>query len=442
MIPEIIRYLNTEVWEIRLKNLSPAKTFFIRYLRVLILAIRGFGRHECPRRASALTYYSMLNIVPLAAVVFGIAKGFGLDKMAEARILQLAEQGNWQSDITNQILTFSRTLLEHTKGGLIAGVGVVLLFWTVISILGKIEESFNAIWEVRKSRPLVRKFSDYIAIMVFSPILLIISSSVTVLVAGSIKVILQKIALLGAFSPVILFMIKFLPYFSVWILLTLLYLVMPNTKVPLRSGILAGIAAGTIYQVTQWIYIKFQIGVASYGAIYGSFAALPLFLVWIQLSWMIFLFGAEIAFANENYETYGFHPNYSRLSVTSKKTLVLRILHLLVKRFSKGEKPLGADQIAHVLEIPERLVRQLLHELIGVGLVTETTKGEEDDVAFQPGWSIETITIKYALDMYERQGDNYIPLPSSDETEKISMYLKNINDLVEKAPGNVPFKEI
>jgi membrane protein len=146
-----------------------------------------------------LTYYSLLNVVPVVAVVFGIAKGFGLEKAVEKQILQIADKANWQADVTNQILGFAHSLLEQTKGGLIAGVGVVLLLWTVISILGKIEDSLNDIWEVRKSRTLARKFSDYIAMMVFAPVLFIISSTATVLVASQVKVIVNKIALLGVF---------------------------------------------------------------------------------------------------------------------------------------------------------------------------------------------------------------------------------------------------
>jgi membrane protein len=418
------------------------KVFFIKYFRILVLAIWGFGKDECLRRASALTYYSMLNTVPLIAVAFGIAKGFGLGKLIEKQIIQMAGKGNWQGEITDQILTFSRNLLEHTKGGVIAGVGIILLFWTVISILGKIEESFNAIWEITRSRSLVRKFSDYLSVIVLTPILFIISSSLTVLFSSQIKLIVQKIAFLGTFSLLILSLLKLLPYVSICLLFIMLYIVMPNKKIPFRSGALAGISAGVIYQVVQWIYVNFQIGVAKYGAIYGSFAAIPLLLVWIQLSWMIVLFGAEIAFAYENMETYGFHPDYSKLSISSKKTLVLRIFHLLAKRFAQGEKPLSANQIAQVLEIPVRFVRQLLHDLMSVGLVVETAEGTNHDTGFQPGRTIEDITVKSALDMYEQIGSGELPPTSSGEAEKISVILKDISDEIEKSPKNLTLKEI
>jgi membrane protein len=217
---------------------------------------------------------------------------------------------------------------------------------------------------------------------------------------------------------------------------------MPNTRIPLRSAILGGIAAGTIMQIVQWAYIKFQIGVTSYGAIYGSFAALPLFLAWLQMSWMIVLFGAEIGHANEHYETYGFHPDYSRISVSAKRLLMLRIFHLLTKRFSLGEKPLSVRQIAHAVEIPVRLVESLLRELSEVGLVVETAKGSTSEVAFQPGRTIEEITLKFVLDEHEKYGVTKIPDYRSDDAEKIAEHLKEISETIEKSPGNVRLKDI
>ena len=442
MISRILYFFKTVIWEIRLKDLTPGKAIFVRCLRIPLLAWQKFNKDGCAKDASALTYYSLLNMVPVFAVAFAITKGFGLEKLIKNQILHMAEKGNWQTEVTNQIINFSNSFLGHAKGGIIAGVGVILLLWTVISILGKIEESFNRIWEVRKPRTLVRKFSDYMTMMVLAPILFVISSSITLVVASKVKFIVQRIALLGTLSQVIFFLLGFLPYVSMWVLLTVLYIMMPNTKISLRSGILAGIAAGTIYEIIQWIYIKFQIGVAGYGAIYGSLAALPLLLVWIQLSWMIVLFGAEIAFANENYETFGFQPDYSQVSISSKKVLVLKIFHLLVKKFSQGEKSLNVNQIAQSLEIPIRLVRQLLDELINVGLVVETAKGIRGEAGFQPGRTIENITVKYTLDEYEKVGITKIPDNPSIEGEKISRYLKDISETIEKSPGNVTLKEI
>ena len=442
MISKILYFFEKGIWEIRLKDLPPVKAFLIRYFRVVLLALYGFMRNGDQKTASVLTYYSLLNLVPLVGVAFGIAKGFGLEKLIHNQILEMAQKANWQAEITSQLLSFSQSILEQAKGGVIAGVGVIMLFYTVISIFGKIEDSLNAIWEVRRPRTLIRKFSDYLTMMVLAPILFIISSSVTVLVASQVKGIVQKIVLLGAFSSVIFFLLSLLPYFSIWILLVILYLVMPNTRVPLRSAIVGGIVAGTIFQAVQWIYIKFQIGVASYGAIYGSFAALPLFLAWIQLSWTIVLLGAEIAYASEHYETFGFHPDYSRISDHSKKIAMLRIFHLLVKRFSQGEKPLPLIRIAQALEIPVRLVCQILSEMADVGLVAEIAIENHQEIAFQPGRSIEHLTIQQVLDIYERRGESGPPAAPSGEAEEIANSLKEISEIVKKSPANVTLKEI
>ena len=442
MISRIAHFFETGIWQFQLKDLPRVEAFFVRALRVLLLAGRRFVLDNCQRTASVLTYYSLLNVVPVLAVAFAVAKGFGLRKVIENQIMQIAEKANWPPEITNQLLTFSHNFLEHAKGGLIAGVGIILLLWTVISILGKIEGALNEIWEVQKSRAMVRKFSDYLAMMVLAPVLLVVSGSATVLVASKITAVLRELSFLGVFGNVILLLLNLLPYVSIWVLLTALYLVMPNATIPFRAAVLGGIAGGTVAQVVQWVYVRFQIGVSSYGAIYGSFAALPLFLGLVQMSWMIVLFGAEIGYAGEHYETYGFHPDMTRISASSRRVLMLRICHLLVKRFSSGEKPLTAGEIAKALQIPARLVQSLLRELAEAGLAAETARGFRGEVAFQPGMTIENITIQFAIDTYETHGAASVPEHPPDSEDDISRYLKEISQAVEKLPANVRLKDL
>ena len=433
----------TGIWQAPIEGLPLIKAYSIRCLRIVILAVRKFIQHDNSRTATVLTYYSLLNIVPLFAVVFAIAKGFGLKKFVVKQITEMAEKANWQASVTDQIINFSESVLTQAKGGVIAGVGIVLLLWTVISILGKIEDSFNIVWEAKKPRTLMRKFTDYLTILFIAPVLLAVSSSITIVATGEIKVIVENIKLLGAFSSVIFLLLKLLPYFTMWLLLTAVYLIMPNEKVPIWSGIVGAVVAGTLFQIVQWVYIKFQIGVATQSAIYGSFAALPLFLGWLQISWMIMLFGVEIAHANEHYETFGFHPDYARVGNASKKLLVLRIYHLLVKKFAAGEKPLTLPEIAHSLKIPVSFVREILSGLSAKGLVVEIAKGIRKEASFQPGRTIEEITVKEVLDAYERGEDTGFASAQSDESaEKLSLYIKTLYEDMEKSPGNVKLKEI
>ncbi|OPY81732.1 MAG: hypothetical protein A4E65_01003 [Syntrophorhabdus sp. PtaU1.Bin153] len=442
MVSGLVRFFTRDILNVRLKDLPRFQALCIRYLRMFILAAHKFFKDGCALRASALTYYTLLSIVPVFAMAFGIAKGFGLQGVIRRRIMEVAAQANWPEEIVLRILAFSDSMLASTKGGIIAGAGLLLLCWTVVSILGRVEESFNHIWEIRRPRTLVRKFSDYIAIVVFSPLLLIISSSVAVVVTGRMGAILHDIKFLGILAPAVVFALRLLPYVSIAIMLTLNYMVIPNTRVPLKSAVVAGIITGIIYQLVQVIYIKFQIGVAHFGAIYGSFAVLPLFVAWVQVSWMIVLLGAEVAVAHESHETYGFGLDFTTLSRATRRNLALTIFYLVVKRFLTGESAMSPRQIARTLEIPLRLVRQILNELSSAGMVVETTKVVNHEATYQPGRTVENMTIWAALEAYEQFGTTLAPDVSSEDGEKINRCLENISEAIKGAPENVRLKDL
>ena len=436
---KVIHFVRTDIWRVRAKDLSRIRYFLVKQLRILILTVRGFGKDKCPLSASALTFYSVLSIVPVVAMAFGIAKGFGFQNLLEK---QLLEKFQGQEEVMNRVVTFARTLLENTKGGVIAGIGVVFLLWTVIKLLSQIERSFNGIWEVKTHRTYGRKFSDYLSIMLISPILFILASSATVFITTQIKTITQKVALIGMFSPLIFFMLKFIPYGLIWILFTFMYMLMPNTKVNFSSGLISGVIAGTIYQIAQWGYIAFQVGVAKYNAIYGSFAALPLFLIWIQLSWLVVLFGAEISFAYQYVDTYEFEPDGRVISPAFKKLLSLQISRLVISRFFKAEPPLSAFRIAKTLEIPIRLVQQLLDELVEARILSETEAKKNKDVSYQPARDINTITINTVIEALERNGVDNIPVAQTTELSHLSQALETLNEEIEKSPSNRLLKDI
>ena len=438
-IKAIISFIKDDIWRIKTRKLSWAKSFWIKQLRILLLAVRGFAEDKCQLRASALTFYSLLSIVPVLAMAFGIAKGFGLDKILEQ---QLYEKIPGQVEVIEKIVGFANSFLENTQGGLIAGIGVGILFWTVIKVLGNIENSFNDIWGIKKARSLGRKFSDYLSIMLICPLLFIMSSSITVLITSQVTLIIQKVSLLGAISPVIMALLKLLPYGVIWIMFTFIYIFMPNTKVSFSSGLLGGIIAGTIYQVVQWAYIAFQVGVSKYGAIYGSFAALPLFLVWLQISWLIVLFGAEISFAEQNVDTYEFEPDCLKVSQGFKKLLALQITQLCVNNFAQEASPWTAQDISHHLELPIRLVNQVLYDLTEAGILSEVKLPGSQMAGFQPAIDIEKITIHKVLNILDNNGLDNIPLIESEELSAIKTALEDFDKSFADSPENKWLKDI
>ncbi|MCK4390369.1 MAG: YihY/virulence factor BrkB family protein [Desulfobacterales bacterium] len=439
MIEKVTEFIKTDMWRIRSRTLPWTKSIWIRPLRIITLSLRGFHEDKCLFRASALTFYSLLSIVPILAMAFALAKGFGFENALER---QLFERFQGQEEVIAQVMKFARTLLENARGGVMAGAGILLLFWAIIRVLGNIEDSFNHIWEIKKPRGFARKVSDYLSAMLICPLLLIVSSAVTVAITSQVKLVVEKITLLGPISPAIFFILTLLPYCMIWVLFTFIYMFMPNGKVSFRSGMLAGIFAGTLYQIFQLVYLSFQIGVAKYNAIYGSFAALPLFLLWLQLSWMIVLFGAEVSFAHQNEESFEFEPDCSRVSYAFKRLLTLRVVHLLVKDFSQAGNSLSADQIAYRLEFPVRLLRDILHELVEAGVVSETYDSEHKKAAYQPARDIDLFTVRFVIDSLEQHGTDNIPVARSKELEKLSGCLRAFGEIIEKSPANMRLKDM
>ena len=438
-IPKAIGFIRRDIWRIRRTNLPPGKSFFLQLLRVLILSIRGFDEDKCQLRASAITFYSLISVVPVAAMAFGIAKGFGFEKMLEA---QLRSKLAGHEEILDKVIQFSHSLLESTKGGLLAGIGLIVLFWSVIKVLGQIEDSLNDIWGIKERRSLGRKFADYLSLMLICPILIILSSSVTIFITTQITLILEKITFLGAFSSAVLFLVELLPYVLLWGLFTFLYIFMPNTKVRFGSGLLAGIITGTIFQIVQWAYIAFQIGATQYNAIYGSFAAFPLFLVWLQISWLIVLFGAELSFAHQNVDTYEFEPDALQASHRLKKLLSLQIAQHVIRNFARGGNPSTAPQISHKLEIPIRLVNEILFTLVKSGIFSTCGAEEEGERGFQPARDIHHLTIHSVIEAIELCGINTIPFAHTPEFSTLSETVATFEKAIEHLPENRLLKDV
>ncbi len=433
------RFLGTDIWRIRLDAIPWWKALYLRPLRVVLLAFRAFNEDQCMFRASALTFYSLLSIVPVLAMAFGIAKGFGFQEALER---QLYQSFYGHDEIIEKVTVFANTMLESTQGGLMAGVGLLILFWAVIRVLGNVESAFNHILNFPRSRSVGRKISDYMATMLICTILLVLSSTLTVVIKSHVTSAVQSFSILGSVSPAIFFLMKLLPYCALWLLFMVLYMFLPNGKISVKLGLPAAIAAGTLFQLFQWAYLSFQFGVTKYNAIYGSFAALPLFLVWLQMSWLIVLLGAELMFSIQNERAYEFAPDCSRISYRLKKTIMLQVVHFLVKSFCRGAPPVTLTRIVGELKVPQSLAEKILEETTAAGIVSEICSKKGGDRAYQPGRDVSLFTVKYVIDQFEQQGLNDVPMLSGPDFEKIKESMDRLDEVAAKASVNVLLKEV
>lgn len=438
-ILERIRRINDAIWHTSLSDLSRTRSFLIKQMRIVVLSARGFMNNKVQLRAASLTLYSLLAIVPVAAIAFAIAKGFGLDQNLEQIV---TKQFQTQPEVLNWLLTESRNALKETSGGYIAGVGMIILFWSVMSLLDQIENSFNHIWEIRTSRTWYRKFTDYLTIMLIAPIFLILSSSITVFIGTELTDFISKAKILDVLKPVVSILIKLSPYILTWTALTILFMVMPNTKVRFRAALMAGVIVGTILQVLQWLYIDLQFGISKLNAIYGSFAAIPLFIIWLQGSWTIVLLGAELSFANQNVSRYEFESEALHVSNYQKRALVLMILNRIIRNFSMGEKPLSAERIAGSLKIPFRLVNDILQDLSNVGLVSVIHENEHKERLYQPALDINKLTVSYVLRKLDKRGTSLQIFAKGKDYERVVTMLDKFDKLIAKSDSNILVKDL
>ncbi len=432
-VSKFIKYLQVGIWRIQPNQLPRYKAFYIKLVRIIILTIKKFVNDKCALKASALTYYTMLSIVPTAAMAFGIARGFGFERLLKK---ELIAKFPGQEEITQWIIQFADSLLINTHSGMMAGIGLIILFWSVAKVLINIEHAFNEIWESKHSRSAARKLSDYLSIIILCPVLLIASSSVAVYISAQMEIISGKIPILEIVSEPILFSLKFIPYILVWLLFMITYYIMPVAKVNLLSALIAGMIAGTGFHLLQFTYIRFQIGVAQYNAIYGSFAALPLFMVWLHLSWHIVLIGSQLSYTIQHADNYEFEPDRLQMSFYSKKLFALQIVSLITRKFAQGEKPLTAVQISETLEMSLRLVRQMINLLIKSELITPTYLENDGHSAFQPACDISRFTLSYIIDALEHKGSDSINVPQTEHLQKLINSLHSFSEAVAQSPDN------
>lgn len=397
-IAQLRKFFEVDLWRLKLKSLPKRKRWFYSFIRIWIIAVKEFIDDRCTEKASALTYFSLLSIVPVLAMLFAIAKGFGIEKLLQQQLTTFLSS---QQEMLNNVLPFAQRMLDSADGGIITGISLVVLIYTVIRLLINIEDAFNDMWDIKKSRRWERKISDYIAVILLGPVLLIVASSATVFVTGQIQSIVADFEILNPIKSGIFFLLKLLPYTLIWLLLFLLYLIFPNTRVKFFPALLAGILAGTLYQLTQWGFINLQFAFARYNAIYGSIVFIPLFLIWLQISWLIVLFGAEFAYGAQYVNEWTLKSDQLKISLSHKRKLMLLLLYRIVKKFENKEGPMSLSQLAGYVNIPRKFVIDICRELERANLIT---KIDSELPAYQPSFDINKMNLHTVLEMYETDG--------------------------------------
>ena len=436
-----IKKWNDAIWHTPPSDLSKRQSLLIRQVRIIVIAARGFLNDKVQIRAAALTLYTLLSVIPVVAIALAIAKGFGLDQNLESMITTSKEFQSY-SGILQPFLEKVKGTIQSTNGGYIAGIGIIILFWSVISLLNHIETSFNHIWQISNPRPWYRKFTDYLTIMLIAPMLLILSSSITLFISTELNEFMERAPILAFFKPIIGFLIKLSPYFLTSVILTLIFMVMPNTRVKFIPAMVSGVITGTALQILLWLYLDLQFGITKLSAIYGGLAIIPLFIILLQTSWLIILLGAELSFANQNISRYEYESGALGISHFQKRALVLMIMHMIIRNFNVGEKPISAETISKTLKTPIRLVRDILQDLSSAKLVSIIHEHENKEGLYQPALDINKLTVSYVLNRLDRKGSDQKIIVKHDEYARIVLMLEKFDKLAAKSDYNILIRDL
>ncbi len=402
-LSDLWKFVTVDIWRITDAEVKGMRQTGYNFLKTILLAIRRYNEDQLQRKAAALTYSTLLSIVPMLAIMFAIAKGFGFNNILTSQLLNYFPG---QKEILTQALTWVNSYMQQVQGGIFMGIGIVLLLWTVLNLVSNIENCFNEIWMVKKGRSYYRQVTDYFSLMLLAPVFIICSSGLSIFVSTTFSTLSQY----HLITPFAAIFFKLAPFVVTIFMFTGIYIFLPNTKVRFKSAFYAGIFAGIAFQSFQYLYISGQIWVSKYNAIYGSFAALPLLLLWLQLSWVICLLGAELAYASQNIRAYEFEADSKNITRRYKDFLTISIMSVITKRFAAGERAVSANKISSDYKIPTRLTTRILIELMEMKFINEVIDEDNHEICYQPSIDIASITVGGILNKIDQSGSEFFKI--------------------------------
>ncbi len=407
---------------------NPVARWAVRQYKLLFYTVQGLSSHGTMVRSAALTFYTLMSLVPVVALVFAVVKGFGLAEGLEQNLYEVLPQS---PEVIDYVVGFAQKALARTQGGWVALVGVLTLFWAVIKVFGSIEDAFNNIWEVRSTRSAARKYGDYIAVVVVAPILWVISSSMGNYAAEILGV---------AGSPALEVLSRAGSLVVAWVMFTFIYVVLPSTKVRFTAALTAGVVAGTAFVLFQWGYVYLQRWMTSYNAIYGSFAALPLFLLWMQISWEILLLGGELSFAYQNVARFDEERESLLVSYDCRRKLMVGVMLLVSRAFRDGRGAVSFSEIRDRLDVPTRIMNNILYTLVQARMLNEIrTEGTDYDLEYAPARDISTLRVYDILSAVDSHGfgRDTIDMRSNRELRRCAEVVERLKDVTRASAENV-----
>ena len=397
-IERVKKFVTKDIWSFDLYQKGPLRRAVANVVKVVVIAVRTFLDDKVMTKAAALTYSTLFAIVPILALIFAVARGFGFENI----VTGLLENGIMkENENVDTVMKFIDGYMQYVSSGAFIGIGLVFLLFSVYSLADNIEGNLNLIWQVKQSRSMSRKITDYFSLVILLPIGIILLSGTSML-ADKIIARMAGFQLLGEFSK---FLLKdALPYIISGLIFTGFYIFMPSTKVKFKYAIIPGFIVGCLFQILLKLYLDGQLALSSYNQIYGGFAALPLFLFWLNITWAIILFGCELTYVSQNNDNFNYFKEPDKISRKHEDFYSLMVMSLICKRFNNHEQALTRKELADQLHIPLRYVVASLDTLTDAKLLETVLKGDEREPAYVPATDTKQLTVVKVLSAINNSG--------------------------------------
>jgi membrane protein len=392
-------FFGQRIWAVRADRLGRGRALLYRASRVAYASVRGFVLHRLTVRAAALTYYTVLSIVPFLAFAFAVLKGFGaytsfiegtvrphLDRTFGANPALLGS--------IERILQF----VDRTNVSALGAVGLVFLVYTSVSLIGSVEDTLNEIWDAKTRRSFLRQVTDYVTLLVTTPLLVVAATTAASAAQSSrIVVFLRNALQLGA---VIDFSLRFTSLATVGLAFFAVYIILPNVRTRPLSALIGAAVAAVLWQIALVAYVRFQIGVSSYNALYSVLGAIPVFLVWTYVSWVVLLVGAQVAAAHQNERVLRQRLRSSHLDQELRELLGVALVAHVVRDFLAGARRRDVAALASAVDAPELAVQEILDALVRGGALVRTDARE--DPGYVPARDVDTMRVTDVVDALRR----------------------------------------
>ena len=408
----------------------------IKLIKTLNLSIKSFLDSDLQSRAAALTYRTILALVPALAILFAIGRGFGFQNLLQTQLFSYLPV---QKDALDTVFGFVDSYLAHSSEGVFVGIGVAMLLWTMISLMNNIENSFNSIWGIKHGRSIWRKITDYTAMLFILPVLMICSSGLSIFLSST----LQNIFDFEFMSPIITFSLRCASFLFTWLFFTAMFILIPNTKVKFKNALIAGIFTGTGFLILQWLFVSGQMSVSKYNAIYGSFSLLPLLLIWMQFTWVIILSGIAICYSSQSIYRFEFSNKINDISDDYRTKITLAIMCVITKHFDKGNKAITLDELTEKYDFPPRIAIDIIEKLIDARLIVKVINDDaENEPGLQPALNINRLSVAHVLSVLKNNGETGFVPNFNENFNNINITIDNLERLISTDAQSILIKDL